>query len=266
MHGAGNDFLLADGTGAPELERVLSSCGPAVCHRRLGVGADGILLVSEVGERRARVVYWNSDGSRAAFCANGSRCAARFAAVRWGWSELVLETDYADLPARVAGCRVTLELPPPEAVHAWQELAVGAELIRGRYLIVGVPHLVVPVDWSDFWERPLVPLAPALRGHPALAPGGANVTLVRAVAGKLEARSFERGVEAETLSCGSGIVAAALTALAEGWATSPVEVHTASGRVLQIEASGRPPSCPVRLTGPAEWIAEIELAPELLGS
>jgi len=265
LHGAGNDFLLFDGRANPELAERLEALVPRLCHRRLGVGADGVLLVGWGGEGVVRLLYWNSDGSPAAFCANGTRCAARFVAERWGWRRSVIETGYARVPADVAGDRVSLELPPPEQVHPWVTLAVGGDEVRGRYLEVGVPHLVVPVDWTDFWRRPLAPLAPLLRRHPELPVGGANVTFLRrSPDGHLEARSFERGVEGETLSCGSGVVAAALVALAERWCTSPAGVLTASERVLEVSAAGAPPACPARLSGPAEWVCEGELAPELL--
>ncbi|MGE5236393.1 MAG: diaminopimelate epimerase, partial [Acidobacteriota bacterium] len=95
LHGAGNDFLLFDGRDDPALERCLPGLVTTLCHRRFGIGSDGVLLVLPAGERAARVMYWNADGSPAAFCANGTRCAARFVAARWGWTEMVLHTGYA---------------------------------------------------------------------------------------------------------------------------------------------------------------------------
>jgi len=263
LHGAGNDFLLFDGREAG-LERRLPELVPRLCHRRLGVGADGVLLVVPCGAAEARVLYWNADGSPAAFCANGTRCAARFAAVRWGWASMRLHTAFAPVPAVVAGEKVELELPAPAQVAGWRDLGVGGETVRGCHLLLGVPHLVVPVAWPDFWTRPLDPLAPALRAHPDLAAEGANVTFVQAEGGELLARSFERGVEAETLSCGSGDAAAALVAVAEGWLPPPVRVRTASGRVLRVTPEGDAPGCPARLAGPAEWVADLEIAPECL--
>lgn len=263
LHGAGNDFLVLDGTVEP-VEEHLPGLVARLCHRHLGVGADGVLLVTPSGDHEARVTYWNSDGSLASFCANGTRCAARFAAVRWGWAEMRLHTGFATVPARVDAGEVELALPAPAAVHPWQELRAAGEKVRARYLVVGVPHLVVPVRWPDFGARSLGPLAPALRAHPDLPPGGANVTFVRVGEGVLHARSFERGVEGETLSCGSGDVAAGLVAVAEGWLDPPVRVLTASGRELLVTPDGMAPSCPVRLAGPAEWVADLEIAPEAL--
>ena len=264
LHGAGNDFLLFDGRAEPELETALPPLVSRLCHRRCGVGADGVLLLLSAGPDSARLLYWNADGSEAAFCANGTRCAARFAAERWGWREITLLTGFAALPARVDGERVTLRLPAPTALRPWQELEVAGSRVRARYLVVGVPQLVVPVEWTEFWEHALEPLAPALRAHRAWGDGGANVNVVQRSDGELWVRSWERGVEGETLSCGSGDVAAALVGIAEGWCAAPATVRTASGRLLVVEPEGEPPACACRLAGPAEWVAEGTVSPELV--
>jgi diaminopimelate epimerase len=266
LHGAGNDFLLFDGRSEPDLAGKLRTAAPRLCHRRFGLGADGILVVTPTGASTARVDYWNSDGSEADFCANGTRCAASFIAAAWGWREMVLKTGYAAIPAVVEdGGGITLRLPAPDGVRPWQELAVPGGTARGRFLLVGVPHLIVRVDWPDFWQRSLAPLAPALRAHPELPAGGANVSFAFVTGPrKLAVRSWERGVEDETLSCGSGDVAAALVGLADGWVAAPVLVQTASNRVLTVEPLGVPPDCAIRFSGPAEWVAEGTLRPELL--
>lgn len=265
LHGAGNDFLLFDGGEAPALADELPPLVPNLCHRRFGLGADGVLLVLPAGAAAARVRYWNSDGSEAAFCANGTRCAASFIAARWGWRAMVLQTGYAAIPAAVDGGQVALRLPAPDEVRPWQELDAGGVVARGRLLVVGVPHLIVRVVWPEFWSHGLAPLAPALRRHPSLPAGGANVSFLQVEGERtLGVRSWERGVEGETLSCGSGDVAAALVAAAEGWVQAPVEVRTASGRVLTVEPQGPPLASPLRLSGPAEWVAEGTVRPELL--
>ncbi len=265
LHGAGNDFLLFDGGEDPALAERLSPHVPDLCHRRFGLGADGVLLVVPTGPASARVAYWNSDGSEAAFCANGTRCAASFIAARWGWREMVIETGYAAIPAAMEGARVALRLPAPGEVRPWRELAAAGIVVRSRYLVVGVPHLIVRAEWPDFWRHELAPLAPALRRHPDLPEGGANVSFLQVEGERiLGVRSWERGVEGETLSCGSGDVAAALVAAAEGWVTAPVAVRTASGRILTVEPEGPPLASPLRLTGPAEWVAEGTVRPELL--
>lgn len=264
LHGAGNDFLLFDGRADAVLASVLPPLVARLCHRRFGLGADGVLLLLPVGDAHARLVYWNADGSEASFCANGTRCAARFAAERWGWHEMVLATGYAAVPASVQGESVTLRLPAATDVRPWQEFDAAGSVVKGRYLVVGVPQLVVRVVWPDFWQRALEPLAPALRSHPVLGAGGANVNFVQLAGEELWVRSWERGVEGETLSCGSGDVAAGLVAVAEGWSGARVTVRTASGRSLLVAPEGTPPVCAVRLTGPAEWVAEGSVSSEIV--
>ncbi len=255
LHGAGNDFLLFDGRADPGLEAALPGLVTRLCDRRMGVGADGALLLLPAGERAARLLFWNRDGTLAPFCANGTRCAARFVAERWGWSEVTIHTGHAAVAATVRGDEITLRLPPPERVDGWRELRAAGTVVRCRYLLVGVPHLVVPVDWDDFGARALAPLAPALRAHPELPPGGANVNFVRWPGpAPLAIRTWERGVEGETLACGSGVVAIALVAAAEGWVTPPVALLTASARTLTVTPAGAPPLCPLSLTGPADWV------------
>jgi len=164
----------------------------------------------------------------------------------------------------VRGAEVALTLPPPAVVGPWRELEAGGAVVRGLAIELGVPHLIVPVSWPDFWSRRLEPLAPELRAHRELPPGGANVHFVRPLGGELAVRSWERGVEGETLSCGSGDLAAGLVAVAERWSATPVTIRTASGRTLLVEPLGEPPRCPSRLVGPAEWVAEGDVHPELL--
>lgn len=262
-HGAGNDFLLFFPEDLGPWQQKLPQLAKLLCHRQLGLGADGLLVLEPCGEATVRVRYLNRDGSPASFCANGSRCAAAFAAKRLGRNRLLLLTDFAPIPAAVGEGEVTLELPAADKVRGWLELPVGEAMVRGFALTVGVPHLVVPVGWEPFWTTPLL-LAPALRAHPLLAPEGANVHFARVVGKELWIRSFERGVEGETLACGSGAVAAAAVAVAEDWASPPVAVKTASGRYLKVRPLGPRPFDGFHLTGPAEPLAWGEVAPQLL--
>lgn len=256
VEGAGNDFLLGTGGWAerlaadPDLVRRL-------CRRRLGLGADGTLAVFSGESGVARLVYRNRDGSEAAFCANGTRCAARAAVELLGLrSPLVVRTAWAEVAAEVTGDVVTLVLPAPPAAPARLELETPQRTWRAWLLEVGVPHLVVPFDGS-LGDLDLAEVAPPLRAHPRLGPAGANVTfLAEEGPGRLDLRSWERGVEAETLSCGSGVVAAALVWMEKRGVRSLV-CATRSGQELSVEAAGDPPLCGSRLTGPAHFVAEI---------
>lgn len=256
VEGAGNDFLLGTGRWAerlaadPELVRRL-------CRRRVGIGADGTLALFPEEPGVARLLYRNSDGSEAAFCANGTRCAARAAAELLGLgSPLVVRTAWAEIAAEVAGEEVTLVLPAPPAAPTTLELETPNRTWRAWLLEVGVPHLVVPFD-GQLDALDLAETAPALRAHRRLGPDGANVSFASgAVPGHLQVRSWERGVEAETLSCGSGVVAAALVWMEQSGARRLV-CATRSGQDLTVEATGEPPVCGCRLTGPAHFVADI---------
>lgn len=263
LHGAGNDFLLFDGSLDPSLDASLPPLISRLCDRRMGLGADGVLLLSLAGSQEVKVKYWNSDGSVASFCGNGTRCAARFAQQRWGFSEMILITDFAPIPGSVKEKTVALRLPAPTG-GTWLELPIGEGTVRGFHVVLGVPQLIVPVDWPDFSTRPLAPLAPILRSHPLLPPGGANVNFIQHISGHdMKVRSWERGIEGETLACASGAVCAALTALSLEWCQDGARLLTASGRWLEVTSLGLPPLCPSILDGPAEWVADGSIHPDL---
>ena len=255
VEGAGNDFLLGTGAWA---RRLFDDAALVVrlCDRHRGLGADGALAVFEENPGVIRLVHRNADGSSSAFCANGTRCAARAAVELLGLPKnLVVSTGWVEIPAVVRGAEVSLELPPPTA-PVDRTLGTDHGVWYGRLLELGTPHLVVPVDDVDTVAVEAV--APALRRHPELGPAGANVHFVARDSDPVRIRSFERGVEAETLCCGSGVVVSALLALEAGHADAIV-VEPRSGDRLTVEALGRPPTSPSRLTGPARLVAEIEI-------
>lgn len=257
LSGAGNDFIvLAEPLRTPEPEAIR-----AWCRRGLSLGADGVVTLERT-ERGARMTHFNADGGRSELCLNGSRCAARLA-FHLGWREDVLElvTDAGALTARAAdGGRVGVELPPIVGRPEQIELALGGEGYAGFRLDVGVPHFVLPWD-AGLGAAPVASLGPRLRRHPALMPRGANVSFVRFVAReRFEIRTFERGVEAETLACGSAVVAAAVAGAAAGEVTTPVTARTSGGFELTVEADLDGPSPRgVVLVGDARIVARGEL-------
>ena len=262
MAGGGNDFLVFEADGR-ELSEEARRRLALVCRRGLSVGADGALFLSPAEKGRIRVDYYNADGGPATFCANGTRCAARYA-VRHGMSDgsPVLDTGWGTIETRVDGESVTLSLP---AVPAPQDPIP----ISGRGLPptaipmkVGVPHLVVFVR-GDLGLLAIDRFGPPLRRHPAL-PEGANVNFVRAAGeNRIAVRSWERGVEGETLSCGSGVVAAAIAASRQGLAASPVICGTRSGVDLTVEFRDEGEVIVgVRLTGDAREIYGGDLLEE----
>jgi diaminopimelate epimerase len=273
MAGAGNDFLVfegAAGVGGREAETIRR-----LCRRGTGVGADGVLFVSPVesagGVREIRVDYFNADGGPARFCANGTRCAARFGVFRGlADADLVVHTGWGAIRATVReDGNVTIRLPEPIALGTWVPTfdPEGRRVEpRAASLTVGVPHLVafcagdVEVETLD-----VATLGPPLRRHPEL-PEGANVNFVSVRGGsRLSVRTFERGVEAETLSCGSGVVAAAVVAGAERGQLPPVAVATRSGSALVVDFRLEGSLAhDVTLTGDARFVFEALLNAEAL--
>ena len=245
MSGGGNDFLVfeADGRALSESDRKIVAL---LCRRGVSVGADGALFLSGGQEGRIHLDYFNADGGLAAFCANGTRCAARYAVTRRLVSgrEPVLETGWAPIAARVDGEMVSLALPPlprpgdplPLAVAGAPTPFPDRPSSTGIPVHVGVPHLVVLLEGGeDLDSLDVARLGPPLRRHPAM-PDGANVNFVRVEGpGRIAVRTFERGVEGETLACGSGVVASALVACREGRVTPPVVCETRSGAAFTVQ-------------------------------
>ena len=263
MAGGGNDFLVfeADGRSLDAEDRRRLAL---VCRRGLSVGADGALFLSPGETGHVRLEYFNADGGAATFCANGTRCAARYA-VKHGLVARVnptLETGWGPIEARVDGERVTLSLPavaPPNDPVPISGRGLPPTAIP---IDVGVPHLVVFLR-GDLGKLAIDRLAPPLRNHPKM-PEGANVNFVKAAgANRIDVRTFERGVEGETLSCGSGVVAAAIAAGRQGMAASPVTCGTRSGVDLTVEFQDAGDTIThVRLTGDAREVYRGELTEE----
>ena len=255
MAGAGNDFVVIDNrsgriTDATELTR-------RICTRRLSVGADGLILIETSAKATFRMRYLNSDGSQADFCANGTRCAARFAFVNViAPRRMTIETEAGVIGAEVSeGGAVTLSLPSPRGFEANKPLEVGGRTIQGSFVTVGVPHYVIFLR-GELWSQQIEALGRAIRTHRDLAPAGANVNFVVVRnSGSIEVRTYERGVEGETLACGTGVTASALISAKLHQFNSPVKVQVQGGDELEVsfkQSNGG--FTDVRLTGPADFV------------
>jgi diaminopimelate epimerase len=265
MAGGGNDFLVFEADGRfldMEDRRRLA----LICRRGLSVGADGALFLSSGETGRVRLDYFNSDGGYATFCANGTRCAARYAVRHQlvSGTNPTLETGWGPIEASVdvAGELVTLSLPavaPPGDPVPISGRGLPPTAIP---LEIGVPHLVVFLR-GNLAQLAIDRLAPPLRNHPAM-PEGANVNFVKAAGeNRIEVRTFERGVEGETLSCGSGVVASAIAAGRQGMAASPVVCGTKSGVELVVEFVDEGSTINhVRITGDAREVFRGEVTEE----
>ena len=237
VSGGGNDFLALV---EPERDPTAAEIA-AWCARGLSLGADGVFTLRR-SPTGAAMRYWNADGRPAALCVNGTRCAARLA-FELGWAppdteELVVETGAGPLAARRAGATaIALELPAPERLPRHQGVELEGRTIEGWFVLAGVPHFVVLWPGS-LAACPVTSLGAELRHHAEFAPAGTNVDFVRFCAPhRLEIRSFERGVEAETLACGTGVLAAVAVGLQLGVARLPVTAQTLGGFELTVDGA-----------------------------
>jgi diaminopimelate epimerase len=244
MSGSGNDFVILDGRDTAEADWSEDRIR-WLCDRRLGVGADGMVILTAEGGDAVRMDFWNCDGSRANMCGNAALCSTRLAA-RLGLAppeNMRLVTRAGTFPTRcVLGEAEEAELNLPD--FALLEPPPGLALVAGEaaavLATVGVPHLVLEV--SDLERAGLMDRGRELRSHPALGPLGANVNFVSSAAGASDGaawrlRTYERGVEGETLACGTGAVAAAVALVRSGRAHMPVSLVTRSGLTLRIKAT-----------------------------
>ncbi|HYM81910.1 MAG TPA: diaminopimelate epimerase [Candidatus Limnocylindria bacterium] len=259
MHGAANDFVVVDHRDA-FLTEPLSGLVQRLCDRRRGVGADGVLLIERDPELDFAMRYFNADGEPADYCGNGARCVARFALEhglgRGGQVRFLTAAGVQTARRTPEGRGIELEFgvvePPgdPLVVEALERR------FTGRLVTPGVPHFVTAVERVE-WV-PVQEWGSALRHHPRFEPAGANVDFVARLApGRLAMRTYERGVEAETLACGSGAMASALWAAADG-ERSPVTVLTAGGDELSVRFRPAGGGYEVTLIGPAESAYEGE--------
>lgn len=257
MNGAGNDFVLIDNRG--EKIRLSREQIVKLCHRQRGVGADGLFLLrpSRTGKADWAWDFYNSDGSVADMCGNGARCFARFIQKKAGANgRTSFETGAGIIEASFEGERVTVNLTRPRDLVLGQKVSVGGGLLQVHSLNTGVPHAIVFVPDAD--KAMVQQLGAELRFHPHFAPKGTNVNFVQVLApNQIRVRTYERGVEGETLACGTGVTASALVASRVHGFSSPVKVTVQGGDVLQVAFRDQGGEfADVQLTGPAEFVFE----------
>jgi diaminopimelate epimerase len=260
MSGAGNDFIVVDNRA---LNHSLSRDQIArLCDRHFGIGADGLLAVEPANQAEAdfRMRYYNADGGEAEMCGNGARCFARFVhPLRRVHAERVTFTTPAGtITGEYVGDEVRIHLTAPGETKLWQRADFGWGEIEYHFMNTGVPHTVVYVSEAD--KAAVVAQGRVLR-HSVIFPRGTNVNFVQVTdSGKLIVRTYERGVEDETLACGTGVVASALLTHLVRKLALPLCVKVRGGDILTVdarpEASGF--SC-VTLTGPATEVFSGEI-------
>jgi len=233
MHGAGNDFILVDDRALmfPVTDHDwLASIG---C-RRTGVGCEGIILIQPSGKAHFRMRFFNPDGGEVDMCGNGARCVARLAhEIGVAPGSMKFETGAGLIGAEIVGERVRLGMTPPRDWRLNQVLDVNGNKRPYGFVNSGVPHVVMPVE--DLTGEDVAGNGAAIRYHKEFAPKGTNVNFITVTGpSALSIRTYERGVEAETLACGTGMVAAGLIAGRMGWVKAPLSITCASGDVIEV--------------------------------
>jgi len=232
---SGNDFIIIDNKDGRYSGRDLDYSAMAVdlCRRNRSVGADGILVLEDTTDSDYRMRVINPDGSEVTMCGNGARCGALYAAVK-GWGEdLVFETGAGILRASVKNGSVKINMGDPSDIRLDISLGVGKTMLNVASINTGVPHAVHVVE--DLDNYPVREIGRKIREHQFFAPEGTNADFVQVTEEKvIRLRTYERGVEDETLACGTGAVASAVIMGILGYSGTPAEVLTKSGETLMV--------------------------------
>ena len=275
MVGTGNDFIVVDARRhhLNGLSRQWKAISQSLCDRHTGIGADGILILQPSRAATAKMRVFNPDGSEAEMCGNGARCVALYLvhspqSTVHSPKHVALETVAGIISATVKGNRVATWMMEPTELQLGQALEVNKETVRYGFVNTGVPHLVVPVSKLDALD--VNRLGPPLRYHRRFAPHGANVNFIQPDPrhrNRVLVRTYERGVEEETLACGTGIVASAIIqALSQGkTGTHHIQVHARSGDVLAVSFSAERSGSSwriheVMMEGPAQRVFDGEVS------
>lgn len=234
MNGSGNDFVIIDNRDGqvPVADQIHWT--KQICRRKFSVGADGILFIEPSEKADFKWQFYNADGSRADMCGNAARCVARFAYLNEiAPKKMSFETGAGLIRAEVLDERAKVRMVDPKGLAMDLTLNVDGTQLIGHFVDTGVPHYVLEVD--DIEAIDLETVGPQVRYHDQFAPNGTNVNFITVKnENTIVLRTYERGVEAETLACGTGATAAALIANRLHQMASPIHVITRGGGILTI--------------------------------
>jgi diaminopimelate epimerase len=235
ISGSGNDFILIDQRNPIIDPQEMKDFVAKVCRRGLSVGADGVIVIEPSTKADYKWHYYNADGGEVEMCGNGSRCVARFAYLnKIAPAKHTIETLAGIVQAEVIGDRVQVRLPDPTDLRLNLKIDIDGKSYPGHFINTGVPHVVYFVEDVETIEP--IRLGRATRHHPLFAPRGTNANFVSITDRRsLKIRTYERGVEDETLACGTGAIAAAIIATALGKAAPPVSLLTRGRIVLGVD-------------------------------
>ncbi|MEW6328348.1 MAG: diaminopimelate epimerase [Thermodesulfobacteriota bacterium] len=267
MSGSGNDFIIIDNRSGLIGDNEGSGWARRLCRRKVSVGADGLILIEPptMPDADFKWRFYNADGSEAEMCGNGGRCAARFAYVnRIAGPRMTFETIAGLIRAEVTDHRVKLEMIPPGDLRPDIKVLTNQGEYVVHFINTGVPHVVHFV--SDLYKVNIPEVGRSIRFHAEFQSAGTNVNFVRVLDKQnIAIRTYERGVEDETLACGTGSVAAAIIASLKHGIVSPVHVQTRGGEVLDVYFKSGPEGISnVFLEGEAKIVYEGLLKEEEL--
>jgi len=263
MSGAGNDFIIIDNRNQIVTDKDLSGFIASVCRRKMSAGADGLILIEASDKFDFRWRFFNSDGSKAEMCGNGARCAARFAhVIGIAQTTLSFETEAGVVSAQVNKDRVKVKMPDSSDLKLAYPLKLSDRSLEISSINTGVPHAVVMVE--QVADVDVVTLGREIRRHQTFAPAGTNANFVeRGHGNAIEIRTYERGVEDETLACGTGAIASAVISASRFKMNSPVDVKTRSGVYLTIHFDAKDGQfSDIYMEGDARIIYTGELQPD----
>jgi diaminopimelate epimerase len=262
MSGSGNDFIVFDSRDGDVADLLGGARIRSLCDRRQGIGADGVVVIQPSTRADLLMKYFNSDGSRGEMCGNAALCVTRLAS-RLGLSAaagMTIETDDGILRSRLIDDRPEIDLQPVRGLRVAVEGRPEAGERQLGYAVAGVPHVVVLCDDVSAIDVPS--RGAALRRAGWTGSAGANVNFVSRDGSDWRIRTFERGVEGETLACGTGAVAAATLLNAWGLGGAQSALRTRSGSTLEVSLREENGALTPRLRGEGRlvfegWLREV---------
>jgi diaminopimelate epimerase len=273
MTGSGNDFIIIDNRALKLPKERGRELARMACRRKMSVGADGLILIENDTQADFRWQFFNADGSDAEMCGNGARCAARFARLKGivDRDRLSFVTLAGLIEAQILGERAKVRMPQPHGMEIDFPVELDDRLLNLSFINAGVPHAVFFAgSQAELEELDVFELGRCIRFHQRFQPAGSNADFVFVSSPRhISIRTYERGVEDETLACGTGSIAAALLAAAKNFVASPVEVLTRGGETLvihfeKISQEGGINFSEVYLEGDAKVVYDAELWDETL--
>ncbi|MFH0893960.1 MAG: diaminopimelate epimerase [Bacteroidota bacterium] len=256
FHGAGNDFLLVNDPDKTFPDKDVEKIA-LLCHRHFGIGADGLMLLQPSSVAAFKMVYFNSDGKEGSMCGNGGRCIVAFAELMGViYHKKIIRFEAID---GLHDAEILTSEKNISIVSLGLSSVRSAEKIDdGWFLNTGSPHFVTFVDNAN--EVDVVALGRKLRYDQRFAPAGANINFVEKRSGSLYVRTYERGVEDETLSCGTGVTASVIAAYFEKKCSNLCDVNTRGGNLVVSFQENNGVISDLKLQGPAEFVFKTTIS------